>query len=72
MKLKIECSVGECWESFDMEGDYEEVSALVTELGFCNNAANSYQTNVIDNPVVYKEQIISEFVKTKCYGCHHE
>ena len=51
MKLKIERTVGEIWESFDMEGDYEEILALVTELGFCDKTPPIYNYHTTNSTV---------------------
>lgn len=40
MNLTIKETVGETTLEFNMSGDYEEVLALVTELGYC---ADSFQ-----------------------------
>jgi len=73
MKLKIERTVGETWESYDMEGDYEEILTLATELGFCKGA--EFNPSVIvdtDKQKISTSQILHEFVKSKCPGCKHE
>ena len=43
MKLKIERTVGETWESFDIDGDYDDVLALTTELGCCKESVPQSQ-----------------------------
>lgn len=48
MKLKIEGTVGDNKVVYDMEGDYEEILALVTELGFCKeqNKCSEYKISI--------------------------
>lgn len=65
MKLKIERSAGECWESFDMESDYEEVLALVTELGFCKDIDSNKQ-NVVINCGVGKQYSQEQLDSYRC------
>lgn len=70
MNLAIKETVGETTLEFNMSGDYEEVLALVTEIGYCEDVVSKPDLTV--NISTDKEQIISEFVKSKCYNCKYE
>lgn len=65
MKLIIEKSSKDEKVVFSAEGDYEEVLALVTELGFCKDA-NSTTSNVIINCEVGKQYSQEELASFRC------
>ena len=53
MHLTIETVVGDSAISFDIDGDYDDVLALTTELGFCKKPPVVY--NYVINNTADKE-----------------
>ena len=69
MHLTIKESIGETVLEFDMSGDYEEVLALTSELGYCKDS--TVKTDVNNSFVLSDEdrEVVRELIASgKCSG----
>ena len=69
MHLTIKETVGKTTLEFDMSGDYEEVLALTSELGYCNDNVVKTDVNNSFVPLDEGREVVRGLVASgKCSG----
>jgi len=56
MKLTINEKCGESQTEYVIDGDYEEVLAIITELGFCNDTLQTTINNCIQQVILQESK----------------